>query len=323
MNKTFTFLKPTTLTILTFIFINSYSQISETWFLDSLDFMEGHSITVFGDPLVVSTDSGPAIEFNGSPDQLKVDANPIGTAKEFTVEMVFKPVYTTEEPRVLHIGDPSGSGERVMMEIRISGDTAWYLDGFINTDAGGLTLIDANLIHPLDVWAHVAVTYKNDTFRTFVNGVQELKGYINYNSDILAETDITSIGSRMNSKNYFSGQISTIKVTQKALFISEEDTTSGGDDTTHVISLAYNETPDILMYPNPAHDALNIEFESIESTDVTFVLFDILGSQKMVIRESVIKGSNKITINVSHLNDGIYFLNQTNNPKPLMFRVVH
>ena len=317
MKRTFTSLKTSTILLFTFICINSFSQISETWFLDSLNVMEGHTVTVNGDPVVAVTDSGPAVEFDGSPDQLIVDANPLGTAKEFTIEMVFRPTTTTEEPRVLHVGDPSGSGERVTMEIRITGNS-WYFDGFINTDVGGLTLIADSLTHPLDEWAHAAVTYENDTFKTFINGVHELTGYMNYNTDIMSVTDKTSLGSRMNNKNYFSGQIRIVKFTQAAL-TPDQFYQFGTPVSINTMFAQY----DFRAYPNPAKDNVNIEFEAEKASEITLVMYDILGAQKMVITQPVVDGLNQININVSHLSDGIYFLNQTDNPKPIMLRVIH
>ena len=63
---------------------------SETWEIDNLKEIGGHDVTVFGDPEVVETEIGRAVIFDGEDDMLLVDFNPIGEAKAFTVEVLFK-----------------------------------------------------------------------------------------------------------------------------------------------------------------------------------------------------------------------------------------
>ena len=62
-----------------------------------------------GNPEVVETDIGTAVKFDGDGDMLLVGFNPIGEAKSFTVEVVFKPNASYPEniaPRIIHIQDP-------------------------------------------------------------------------------------------------------------------------------------------------------------------------------------------------------------------------
>ena len=113
-----------------------------------------------------------------------VDFNPIMDAKEFTVELVFKPdaCYPNNiEPRFLHIQDPDDpEAKRVMIELRIDANNQCYMDGFMKTDSGSLALIDETLVHPTEVWQHVAITYKDSTLTTYFNGTKELSGTLHY-----------------------------------------------------------------------------------------------------------------------------------------------
>lgn len=193
----------------------------EVWELNSLKKIGGHSVQVSGNPQVVNTEFGKAIEFNGIDDKLLVDNNPIADAKEFTLEVVFKPEPAdeiNEAPRFIHLQDPNDPSEkRVLIELRVTPANVWYLDGFMQTDAGEKTLVNKKLTHPLGGWNHAAVTYKDNTFKTFVNGVQELSGTVTYTEKLINKTGKTSIGGRMDNRNYYIGLIKTLKITRRAL----------------------------------------------------------------------------------------------------------
>jgi hypothetical protein len=207
--------------ILTSILSAQDTAYYETWNISRLDTIGGHPVTFLGNPVVVSTETGDAVEFDGDGDRLLVDANPIGTAKEFTVEVIFWPDACYPEntdPRFLHIQDPADpKNKRVMIELRLNSSNECYLDGFMLTDIDNLTLIDENLTHPTETWLHAAITYKEGIFTTYVNGVQELSGNVSYQDLILGESGKTSLGSRMDERNWFRGKIKTVKVTRKAL----------------------------------------------------------------------------------------------------------
>jgi hypothetical protein len=199
---------------------------AEIWKLNSLKEIGGHSIQVLGNPKVVNTDFGKAIHFNGISDRVLVNHNPIGDSKEFTIEVIFKPkaAYNiSQQPRFIHFQDVSDTlsgwndAHRIMMELRLTPDNNWYLDGFLLTDAGERTLQNKNLTHPTNKWVHAALTYKNDTLRTYVNGIEELAGTVSFKNNILHKTGNVSIGGRMNRINYYCGWIKELKITQKAL----------------------------------------------------------------------------------------------------------
>jgi hypothetical protein len=199
---------------------------AEDWELTSLKKIGGHSVQVFGNPKIVNTDLGKAILFNGINDRVLVNYNPVGDSKEFTIEVIFKPdaaYNVSQQPRFLHFQDLSdtlsgwNAAHRIMMELRLTPENEWYLDGFLLTDAGERTLQNKNLKHPTNKWTHAALTYKNDTLRTFVNGIEELSGTVSYKNRILNKTGNVSIGGRMNRLNYYCGLIRELKVTQKAL----------------------------------------------------------------------------------------------------------
>jgi hypothetical protein len=198
---------------------------SQVWELKSLKKIGGHRVQVFGNPEVVKTDIGKAIRFDGVDDRILVDNNPIGAAKEFTIEVIFKadPAFEiSSQPRFVHFQDPEDSlAKRVMVELRLTPDNKWYLDGYMETDAGNKTLVNRTLTHPLGNWDHVALTFKGNTFTTWVNGVKEISGEVPWRERLINEKGKVSLGGRMNQINYYKGLIKTLRVTHKALEPSE------------------------------------------------------------------------------------------------------
>lgn len=202
------------------------SAYFEVWELKSLKKIGGHPVQVFGDPKIVKTKRGRAIKFDGIDDRLLVDNNPLGDAKEFTIEVIFKadPAYDiSNQPRFIHFQDPTDTlsgwplAKRIMIELRLTSKNEWYLDGYLMTDIGELTLVNETLTHPVSEWSHAALTYKNNTFKTYVNGIQETSGAIGFTEKLLNKVGKVSIGGRMDQRNYFKGLIKTLKITHKAL----------------------------------------------------------------------------------------------------------
>jgi hypothetical protein len=194
--------------------------------MNSLKKIGGHPVMVFGNPVVVDTGTGKAIRFDGIDDRLLVANNPLGDAKEFTIEVIFKPdsaYHISMQPRFIHFQDEGdtlsgwNSARRIMMELRLTPENKWYLDGFLLTDAGERTLQNKNLTHPTGQWCHAALTYKDNTFKTYVNGVEEASGSVTFTEKILNRAGNVSIGGRMNRLNYYRGLIKTLKITRKAL----------------------------------------------------------------------------------------------------------
>lgn len=214
--------------IFLFLLVISYTNLFATepvytaiWNLNSLDTIGGHNVVVVGNPQLVKTDIGDAIQFDGNGDQILIDFNPIKDAKAFTVELVFKPDASypnNTAPRFLHFQDPNDPEEkRVMIELRITENNECYMDGFIKTDIENLALIDEAYVHPTGVWQHVAITYNEGNFTTYFNGIKELTGTVKYSKEIINAIGKTSLGGRMDKRSYYAGLIKTLKVTHSVL----------------------------------------------------------------------------------------------------------
>lgn len=289
-----------------FISILTFGQdpTSHLWILNSLSTIDGHDVSILGNPEVVSTDLGDAIEFDGVGDRILVDANPIGLAKEFTVEVIFKPygsaLNRNNDPRFIHIQDPNDSkSKRVMMEIRVNTSNQMYLDGFMLTDNDDLALIDETKTHATNEWIHAAITFKENTFTTHINGIQELSGTVNYNSKILDSTGKTSIGARMDARNWYNGIVKCLKITQES--IAPEAFISIDQFKTNSVSKQY-KNQQILNY-NPQEKRIFLRNLN-ESATVEASVFDLQGR----VFKTFALSQNNSSLSVANWQKGVYVL---------------
>ena len=61
------------------------------WKFDRLDNIGGHKTTVLGEPRVIDSPVGKAVEFDGIDDALFIDHHPLAGAETFTWEAIFRP----------------------------------------------------------------------------------------------------------------------------------------------------------------------------------------------------------------------------------------
>ena len=188
----------------------------ELWTFDRLDRIGGHPTSVLGNPRVVDTPVGKAVEFDGVDDALMVDVHPLAGAETYTWEAIFRPDGGATEQRWLHLQE-TGSDNRMLFEIRVVGDR-WYFDSFVYSGAASKALIDRERLHPLGAWYHVAAVYDGREFRNYVNRVQEGAAEIHFDPQGAGRT---SIGVRMNLVNYFKGAIRVARFTRRALSPAE------------------------------------------------------------------------------------------------------
>jgi len=202
--------------------VNVPTASAVLWRLDSLDTINGRLVTKIGAPQLVKTPLGTAVRFDGYGDRLLVDANPLDSATEFTIEIMFNPAdaYPNNlEPRFFHIESPDNPNRRITIELRLNDKKQWYLDAYIKSEQSQFTLIDPSKVHPAGEWAHAAITYKNREFVSYVNGKKELAGQVDYLP--IASNAKTSIGARMNQVHWFKGDILKVRISPRVLSSAE------------------------------------------------------------------------------------------------------
>jgi hypothetical protein len=67
----------------------------------------------------------------------------------------------------------------------------------------------------------------------------------------------------------------------------------------------------VKVYPSPAFNELNISIENISQLPANLVIYDMLG--KEVIKQTITTKNFNEQLNISQLNNGVYFLNLSNN----------
>lgn len=156
---------------------------------------------------------GKAIAFDGEEDAFFLETNPLQGLRSFTVEAIMCPDKDgPREQRFLHIGEVSG--DRMLLETRVTDDGQWYLDTYIRSGSSQKALIDENLLHPAGKWYHVALVVDDGRMVNYINGKQELEATIVFAP---INSGKTSIGVRQNKVSWYKGAIYKIVITPEAL----------------------------------------------------------------------------------------------------------
>jgi len=193
----------------------------EVWTFDRLEKIGGHPTTVLGNPRVIKTPSGKAVEFNGVDDGLMIDVHPLAGAETYTWEAIFRPDGGNAEQRWFHLEQNPASGSdadsRMLFEIRVI-DGRWCLDAFNRSGEIQKALLNRQHLHPLGAWYHVAAVYDGKEFRSYIDG----------EPDGAAEVHLapqgegrTSVGVRLNKVFYFKGAVRMARFTRRALAPAE------------------------------------------------------------------------------------------------------
>lgn len=191
--------------------------LNELWTFDRLDQLGGHPTTVLGHPQVIDMPLGKAVQFNGIDDALFVGVHPLAGAKTFTWEVLFRPdPGGAAEQRFFHLQE-KGSTTRMLFEIRVV-EGQWCLDSFVTDGTASQALLNRQRLHPLGAWYGVAMVYDGQEFRNYVDGVLEGAAALKLSPQGAGES---SIGVRINRRDYFKGAVRQTRFTPKALTPAE------------------------------------------------------------------------------------------------------
>jgi Concanavalin A-like lectin/glucanases superfamily len=191
----------------------------EVWRFDRIDAIGGHPATALGHPRLIDTAAGKAVEFNGVDDALFVDVHPLAGAESFTWEVIFRPdAGGAAEQRFFHLQeiDPAtgqDTANRMLFEIRVV-EGRWCLDSFALTDTESRTLLDRGKLHTLGAWHHAAAVYDGREFRNYVDGALQGAGELHLKPQGAGHS---SIGTRINRRDYFKGAVFAARMTRRAL----------------------------------------------------------------------------------------------------------
>jgi hypothetical protein len=190
------------------------------WTFDRLDNIGGHKTIVLGEPKIIDSPVGKAVEFDGVDDALFIDRHPLAGAATFTFEALIRPDGGAFAQRWFHLASDeptpapaTPSNTRFLFELRVVGEQ-WYLDAFVNGPGYKQTLVFPDKLFPIGRWHHVAQTYDGETYRAYVNGQLQGEARIAFTPQGPGRA---SVGVRMNRMNYFKGAIRQARFTPQAL----------------------------------------------------------------------------------------------------------
>ncbi len=116
------------------------------------------------------------------------------------------------EQRFLHMGEMSG--ERVMLETRLTPEGFWYVDAFVQSGEIKIAMIDSTKLHPLGEWYNVALVNKKGKLEVFINGKTEFRKKIPFAPFTGGKT---SLAVRQNKVYWYKGAFYKIRITPGAI----------------------------------------------------------------------------------------------------------
>ncbi|AFN74611.1 putative lipoprotein [Melioribacter roseus P3M-2] len=188
------------------------AQDTLVWKLNNPDTVGNFKTSYLTDrPSVINTEYGEALIFDGVDDGILVNANPLGNADSFTIEVFFRPDSSSDisnyEQRFIHIKN-SDDSRRILIELRLK-KNRWTLDTFIKNGDSKCTLIDTSIWHEAGKWYKAALSYTKGIMKHSVNGREGMRGKIDF--EPIGDNGTISIGVRQNKKSWFKGIIREIK----------------------------------------------------------------------------------------------------------------
>ena len=172
-----------------------------------------------GTPAIIVVDEG----WKALDDAIFVDEHPLAGAQTFTWEAIFRPDSGgAAEQRWFHLAeqDPKTGADtdnRMLFEIRVVG-SQWYLDAFVHTPVGNQPIQVPEKLYPLDTWHAVAQVYDGKKYRSYVDG--ELQGEFDMQFQPQGPGH-SSVGVRINKRDYFKGAVRSARFTRRALTPAE------------------------------------------------------------------------------------------------------
>lgn len=202
---------------------DAQSPAVQIWRFDQLSALGGHATKVLGHPQVIDTPYGKAVQFNGVDDALFVDVHPLAGAKTWTWEVIFRPDEGgAAAQRFFHLSvlDPAtgtDANDRMLFELRIV-NGEWCLDSFAMTQGHSKVLLNCQKLHPLGQWYRITAVYNGQTLRNYVGDELQGEGDVQLSPQGPGHS---SIGVRINLKDYFKGAVLEARFTRRPLAVSE------------------------------------------------------------------------------------------------------
>ncbi len=195
---------------------------TEIWRFDQTESLGGYPTRILGHPRVIETPYGKAVEFNGKDDALFVPVHPLAGANTWTWEVIFRPDSDgAAAQRFFHLSVLDSAGhdtdERMLFEIRIV-KGQWCLDSFAMAGGQSKALLNCQKLYPLGRWYRVTAVYDGKTLKNYIGNELQGEGDVRL---VPQGAGHTSIGVRINLKDYFKGAVYEARFTRRALSVDQ------------------------------------------------------------------------------------------------------
>ena len=217
-----------------------------------------------------------------------------------TWDTTITPYAWANENRVTYTYTASGKMEKTQSEV-YSG--AWIFE----TRSQNIYNGSNELIEYYDEF--YTFVWNNNTRKTFAYTAGNLTEEIRYNASGASWSEDKKLSYLYDANNLNTyRQIDTFN---GAMFVpNSRDFYYYNSFSVHTNDLLALTLPHTL-YPNPAHEQINLRFTSNEKMNVTIRVIDMTGKCRLLITQPVFEGDNQIQIPVERLASGNYFIRMT------------
>jgi hypothetical protein len=173
------------------------------WKLTDPHRIGGLETEILGEPKVI----GDAVQFNGRDTGIIVPVIPLTGKNSFSLQVRFMPdADGPQEQRFVHL-QQLGIDDRILIELRLTGDGNWFLDTFIKSGDTNQTLYAQDFPHPCGQWYVATLVYDGHEMRHYVNEKMEMRAEVAFTAPLAGST---SLGMRINRVSWFKGSISEV-----------------------------------------------------------------------------------------------------------------
>lgn len=187
------------------------------------------------------------------------------------------------------------------------------LDAATTATSGTQNAILSTVTASIGVWNHLVYMFRSDSTWLYINGVFQQKVYKGFVSGYLAGDSVLLgyVGSGPSTYSRLNGCLDDIRIYNRLLTPTEITTLYTEPNNPAGIN-SYVNDQNWSVYPIPSNGFLSITISEISNSYHSIRIFNTLGAL-VYKNEKTITTENKIQLDLSNLQKGIYFIELAGN----------